>query len=364
MIISVAVCRENGKPLQIEEIELEEPRANEILVRMVAAGICHTDISMINTPDRVPLPIVLGHEGAGVVERVGVVVRDLEPGDHVVLSFGYCGHCSSCVQGSPYHCDHMYRLNFGGSRLDGTSPISQKGETIYGMFFTQSSFATHAIAPAMSAVKVPKDIPLELLAPLGCGVQTGAGTVLNIFQAPIGSSIAVFGSGTVGLSAVMAAKVAGCKEIIAVDLLENRLELACELGATHGINPEKENVVDRIRDITGGGVDFAFDNTGNREVIQEAFTCLNKRGQCAIAAGFGVELKLSGWEILLGKSIRGVTEGESIPRRFIPQMIELYGQGRFPFDRLLTFYDFKDINKAIEASKSGEVVKPVLRFNK
>jgi aryl-alcohol dehydrogenase len=364
MTVLAAVCRENGKPLQIEEIELEEPRADEIRVRIVAAGICQTDISMINTPQRVPLPIVLGHEGAGVVEQVGEVVTDLEPGDHVVLSFGYCGHCSSCAQGSPYHCDRMYALNFGGSRLDGTSPISQKGETIYGMFFTQSSFATHAIAPAMSAVKVPKDIRLELLAPLGCGVQTGAGTVLNIFQAPIGSSIAVFGSGSVGLSAVMAAKVAGCKEIIAVDLLENRLELAGELGATHGINPERENVVDRIRDITGSGVDFAFDNTGVGEVIQEAFTCLKKRGQCAIAAGFGVDLKLSAFEILLGKKIQGVTEGESVPRVFIPQMIELYRQGRFPFDRLMTYYDFKDINKAIEASKSGEVVKPVLRFNK
>ncbi|MBW1767147.1 MAG: NAD(P)-dependent alcohol dehydrogenase [Deltaproteobacteria bacterium] len=350
MIISAAVCREYGKSLQIEAVELEEPRADEIRVRMVATGICHTDISMINTPQRVPLPIVLGHEGAGVVEQVGGVVTDLEPGDHVVLSFGYCGYCSSCVQGSPYHCDQMHRLNFGGSRLDGTSPISQKGETIYGMFFTQSSFATHAIAPAMSAVKVPKDIPLELLAPLGCGVQTGAGTVLNIFQSPIGSSIAVFGSGSVGLSAVMAAKVAGCREIIVIDLLENRLQLACELGATYGINPEKENVIDRIRDITAGGVDFAFDNTGNATVIQEAFECLNTRGQCAIAAGFGVKIKLSAWDILLGKSIRGVTEGESVPRVFIPQLIELYRQ------------DFQDINVAIEASKSGEVVKPVLKF--
>jgi len=362
MIISVAVCREYGKPLQIESMELEEPRADEIRVRIVAAGICQTDISMINTPQRVPLPIVLGHEGAGVVERVGELVTDLEPGDHVVLSFGYCGHCPSCVQGLPYHCPQMHMLNFGGSRLDGTSPISQKGGTIYGMFFTQSSFATHAIAPARSAVKVPKDIGLELLAPLGCGVQTGAGTVLNIFQAPIGSNIAVFGSGPVGLSAVMAAKVAGCKEIIAIDLLESRLELACELGATHGINPEMENVVDRIKDITGGGVDFAFDNTGVGEVIEEAFTCLKQRGQCAIAAGFGVDLKLSAFDILLGKKIEGVTEGESVPRVFIPQLIELYRQGRFPFDRLLTFYDFKDINKAIEASKSGEVVKPVLKF--
>lgn len=362
MIVLAAVCREYGKPLQIEEVELEEPRADEIRVRMVAAGICHTDITMINTPERVPLPIVLGHEGAGVVERVGGAVTELEPGDHVVLSFGYCGHCSYCAKGSPYHCDHMHTLNFGGLRLDGTSPISQKGEPIQGMFFAQSSFATHVIAPARSAVKVPKDIPLERLAPLGCGIQTGAGTVLNIFQAPIGSSIAVFGSGSVGLSAVMAAKVAGCKEIIAVDLFENRLELARELGATHGINPEKENVVDRIKDMTGGGVDFAFDNTGNGQVIQDAFESLNKRGQCAIAAGVDVELRLSGRDILFGKTIYGVIEGESVPRIFIPELIELYRQDRLPFDRMITHYDFKDINKAIEASKSGEVVKPVLRF--
>ncbi|MBW2067161.1 MAG: NAD(P)-dependent alcohol dehydrogenase [Deltaproteobacteria bacterium] len=362
MTVLAALLREYGKPLQIEEVELEKPRADEILVRMVASGVCHTDISMINTADRVPLPIVLGHEGAGVVEAVGEVVGELEPGNHIVLSYGFCGHCPSCVQGSPYHCDHMHRLNFGGSRLDGTSPISQKGDIIHGMFFAQSSFATHAIVPARSAVKVPKDIPLELLAPLGCGVQTGAGTVFHIFQAPIGSSIAIFGSGSVGLSAVMAAKIAGCREIIAIDLFESRLQLASDLGATHVINPQKENVVDRIRGITGSGVDFAFDNTGNGEVIQEAFACLGRKGQCAIAAGFGVELKLSAFEILLGKRIQGVTEGESIPRLFIPQMIELYRQGRFPFDRLIKTYGFRDVNKAIEASKSGEVVKPVLTF--
>ncbi|MGD9044251.1 MAG: alcohol dehydrogenase catalytic domain-containing protein, partial [Desulfobacterales bacterium] len=287
MTVLAAVCRENGKPLQIEEIELEEPRADEIRVRMVASGVCHTDLSMIDTPDRVPLPIVLGHEGAGVVEEVGGAVVDLEPGDHVALSYGFCGYCASCARGAPYHCNRMHTLNFGGSRWDGSSPISQKREPIHGMFFAQSSFATHAIAPARSAVKVPKDIPLELLAPLGCGVQTGAGTVFNIFRAPVGSSIAVLGSGSVGLSAIMAAKIAGCRETIAVDLLESRLQLARELGATHGINSQRENAVDRIREITGGGVDFAFDNTGVAEVIQEAFTSLKQIGQCAIAAGFG-----------------------------------------------------------------------------
>lgn len=362
MNVFAAVCRENGKPLQIEEIELEEPRADEIRVRMVASGVCHTDLSMIDTPGRVPLPIVLGHEGAGVVEAVGDAVVDLEPGDHVALSYGFCGSCINCAKGAPYHCDRMHALNFGGSRWDGSSPISQKGEPIHGMFFVQSSFATHAIAPARSAVKVPKDIPLEILAPLGCGIQTGAGTVFNIFQAPVGSSMAVFGSGSVGLSAVMAAKIACCKEIIAVDLFESRLQLARELGATHGINPERENVVDLIRDITGGGVDFAFDNTGVGEVIQEAFTSLKQRGQCVIAAGFGVDLKLSAFDILLGKKIGGVIEGESVPRVFVPKMIELYQQGRFPFDRLMTYYDFKDINRAIEDSKSGEVIKPVLKF--
>jgi len=362
MTVLAAVCRENGKPLQIEEVELEEPRSDEIRVRMSASGICHTDLSMINTPGRVPLPIVLGHEGAGVVEEVGGAVKDLEPGDHVVLSFGFCGHCASCNQGAPYHCEEMHTLNFGGSRSDGSSPITQKGERMNGMFFTQSSFATHAIAPAKSAVKVSGDIPFELLAPLGCGVQTGAGTVLNIFRATIGSSVAIFGSGSVGLSAVMAAKVAGCSKIIAVDLFESRLQMARELGATHGINPEKENAVDRIREITGTGVDYAFDNTGNGKVIEAAFACLTKRGQCAIAAGFGVEITLNAMEILRGKRIGGVTEGESVPRVFIPQLIELYRQGRFPFDRLITPYEFKDINEAIEDSKSGKVVKPVLKF--
>jgi aryl-alcohol dehydrogenase len=362
MVALAAICREYGKPLAVEEIELEEPRADEILVRMVATGVCHTDITMIDTPQRVPLPIVLGHEGAGVVERVGNMVTEFQPGDTVVLSYGHCGRCPSCLSGVPYHCEMSHKINFSGSRLDGTSPLSRKGESIHGMFFAQSSFATFAIALARAAVRVPGDLPLEVVAPFGCGVQTGAGAVLNVFKAPIGSSIAVFGSGSVGMSAVMAAKAAGCKTIITVFRNKRRTQLATDVGATHYIDPKTGSVPEKIKDLTGGGADFTLDTTGNREVIQTAFASLNRTGQCAIVAGFGVDLTLSAWEILCGKIIRGVLLGESVPRRFIPELIELYRQDRFPVHRIMKSYQFSNINDAINDSKAGKVVKPVLLF--
>jgi aryl-alcohol dehydrogenase len=255
-----------------------------------------------------------------------------------------------------------HKINFSGSRLDGTSPISRQGESVHGMFFAQSSFATHAIALARTAVRIPGELPLEVVAPFGCGVQTGAGAVLNVFKAPIGSSIAVFGSGSVGMSAVMAAKAAGCKSIVAVFRNKRRTQLATDVGATHYVDPKTGSVPEKIKDIAGGGVDFALDTTGNREVIQTAFASLNRTGQCAIVAGFGVDLTLSAWEILRGKSIRGVIEGESVPRRFIPQLIELYRQDRFPVHRIVKSYPFPDINDAIDDTKAGNVIKPVLLF--
>lgn len=357
-----AVAREYGKPLSIEEVQLESPRADEMIIRMTATGVCGTDLTMINTPDRAPLPIVLGHEGAGVVEEVGPGVTEFTPGDHVLLSYGHCGKCADCLAGAPYLCEYSSKMNFGASRLDGTSPISKDGEYIHGMFFRQSSFAEYAVVSEQSAVKVSKDLDLTDLAPLGCGGITGAGTVLNIFKAPIGSSIAIFGVGTVGLTAVMAAAVASCKHIIAVDIKKNKLEKAKELGATHCIHFSADQVSREIHEITGGGVNFAFDTTGKKEVIHEAFESLHKKGQCAVATGVAVRFEVTIGDIMRGKSLRGVILGEAVPRRFIPQLLELRRQGKFPIEQLITKYTFSDINKAIEDFKKGSVIKPVLTF--
>ena len=221
--------REPGRPLKIERLVMEGPRDNEVLVRLVASGICHTDIDFCE--GGAPGAVVLGHEGSGVVERVGRTVKGVKPGDHVVLSYQSCGHCPPCRSGRPADCRHFWEANFGFARLDGSNALAGNG--VRGHFFGQSSFATHTLATMRNLVKVSKTPPLELLAPLGCGLQTGAGTVMNSLAVRAGSSIALFGTGAVGLAAVMAARIVGAKTIIAVDINPKRLALSRELGATH-----------------------------------------------------------------------------------------------------------------------------------
>lgn len=202
MQITAAVVREKASPFQITELELAEPRNDEVLVRIVASGVCHTDLIIRDQYYPVPLPVVLGHEGSGVVEQVGKDVTKVQPSDHVVMSFFSCGNCPNCRQGKPGYCLNFYNSNFSGARLDGSSAFKQGETKVHGHFFGQSSFATYALASERNIVKVPKDVPLELLGPLGCGVQTGAGSVLNSLNPEVGSSIAVFGADSVGLSAV------------------------------------------------------------------------------------------------------------------------------------------------------------------
>lgn len=357
--VRAAVHRAVGRPLSLETIELGEPRDDEIRVRMVATGVCHTDVKIMET-DYLPLPVVLGHEGAGIVAARGAAVTDLAVGDAVVLSIDFCGACRPCLSGSPAYCDEMFTRHFSGARADGTSPLSKGDETIHGMFFAQSSFATEAIAPARAAVKVPTDAPLELLGPLGCGVQTGAGVPLNMIHSPMGCSIAVFGSGSVGLSAIAAAQVAGMHPIVAVDRVPERLDLAREFGATHVVDTSQDEPAEAVRAATRGGVDYAFDNTG--VLIAEAFAALHAKGQLMMAAGWE-DLTFPGRELLQGKSVRGVLEGDSVPRLFIPYLIDLHRRGRLPLEKMVREYAFDDIQQAVIDSDAGRVVKPVLRFD-
>ena len=237
MKIRAAVLPAPHSSFAIEELELDEPRSNEVLVRIVATGICHTDLSVVEQDLPAPTPIVLGHEGAGVVERVGSDVRHVAPGDHVVLTFPSCGTCAKCVAGRAYFCEQILALALAGVRTDGSPTVRASDHPVCGCFFGQSSFATHALAYARNTVKVPREAPLEMLAPLGCGIQTGAGTVLNVLKPGGSDTIAVFGCGAVGLAAVMAAHLSGCRTIIAVDRVDSRLELARDLGATHTSTP-------------------------------------------------------------------------------------------------------------------------------
>ncbi|MGI4857564.1 MAG: NAD(P)-dependent alcohol dehydrogenase [Janthinobacterium lividum] len=357
-----AVVRQVGGPFILEQCRIDAPRADEILIRMVATGMCHTDIVVRDQLIPTPLPVVLGHEGAGVVEAVGVDVRKVVPGDHVVLTFLSCGRCFSCQTRNPASCENFYALNFAGHREDGSHGVHAD---VSDRFFGQSSFATFALAHERNVVKVRSDVPLELLGPLGCGIQTGAGTVLNALKVAAGARFVAFGAGAVGLSAVMAARIAGATTIVAVDRVPARLALARELGATHVIDARSVDAVAAIREITGGGADYTMDSTGRVDVIRQAVDALRPGGECAIvgASAIGAELRLDVNELMAQrKSIRGVVEGASCPDFFIPHLIELYVQGRFPFDKLVRFYEFDQINQAAADSENGLAIKPVIRI--
>jgi aryl-alcohol dehydrogenase len=353
--IQAAVLRRPGGPLRIESLELEGPREDEVLVRLKASGICHTDIDFCEDWDGPP--VVLGHEGAGVVEQAGKNVKEFKPGDHVVLSYQSCGQCRPCRGGRPTGCERFWDANFGFARLDGSNALDRSG--VRGHFFGQSSFATHTLATARNLVKVPPDLPLALLAPLGCGFQTGAGTVLNSLKVSQGAGIAVFGTGAVGLAAVMAARLTGANPIIGVDIKPRRLELALELGATHAIHNLHEDVVSRIAGITGGGVDYVLEITGTPELYQAALQVLNPRGTVALIATPGRGGSLPG-----GRKILGIIQGDAVPQSFIPELIRLYRAGRFPFDRLVKFYDFSEINQAMADARRGDTIKPLVRISR
>ncbi len=357
LTIRAAVLRRRGAPLTIESLVLDPPRPNEVLVRVVASGVCHTDLAFIDDWFDNAEPLVLGHEGAGVVERVGPQVKGIRPGQHVVLSFASCGHCPACQTGRPAHCRNFSELNFGFARPDGSGGLAASG--VRGHFLGQSSFATHLLTTERNLVPVADDLSLELLAPLGCGLQTGAGTVLNSLSVPPGASLAVFGCGAVGCAAIMAARLSGADPIIGVDLVPSRLALARELGASQVIDNRGGDLLVRIAAITGGGVDFLVETTGGAGMEELAIEALNPRGIAGFVATASGRRGLPD-----GKRALGIIQGDAVPQRFIPFLIEQYRAGGFPFDRLLRYYDFADINRALADSRSGKTIKPVLRIGR
>ncbi len=365
MEIKAAVVFETSGPFRIEQLELCEPNDDEVLVRIVGTGICGTDLGAQHGHLPIPPPpSVFGHEGAGVVEQVGARVTKVKPGDHVALAWDYCGTCPSCKQGKELYCLNFFLHNFHGARPDGTATLKKGDQTIHGSFFYQSSFADYALANERNVVKVPEDVPLEILGPLGCGVMTGAGAVMNSLRPRPGASIAVFGAGPVGMSAVLGAVVCGCTTIIAVDVNASRLEMAKELGATHTVNAGETDPVETILDITGGGAEFSLECVGNPKVLRQAVDVLPRLGVCGLLGVVppGTEVSLDMDLIMNGRTVKGILGGDAIADLFIPKLIELYKQGRFPFDRMITFYPFDEINRAVEDMAKCHVMKPVLRL--
>ncbi|WAH37552.1 NAD(P)-dependent alcohol dehydrogenase [Alicyclobacillus dauci] len=362
MEIRAAIVNEKDGAIRFEAVNLQEPQANEVRVRIVATGVCHTDLGVRAQHIQTPLPIALGHEGAGVIEQVGPGVTQFAPGDHVVISFSYCGNCANCLQGHPSGCEHFFELNFGGTMLDGTNRLAKEDKHV-ATLFGQSSLATHAIVHVNNLVRVDKDLDLRLLGPLACGIQTGAGTVLNKLRPNFGEQIAIFGCGGVGLSAVMGAALTGCSHIIAVDVNDDRLALAQELGATHVINGRNVDVVAEIQRLTGGGVHYAVESSGISAIVVQAVHSLRIRGTLAVVGVSGnTTLHIHDDLIPSNRTIVGVVEGSSIPKLFIPKLIEYYNKGRFPFDKLIKTYPVESLNEALDDMKSGQTIKPVITF--
>ncbi|MEU5891073.1 NAD(P)-dependent alcohol dehydrogenase [Streptomyces sp. NPDC047461] len=361
-----AVVESGGAPFTLTDVQLDEPGPHEAVVRMVATGLCHTDLGVASGGLPFPLPGVLGHEGAGVVEAVGPAVTGIEPGDHVVLSFTSCGECGNCNGGHPAYCATWLPLNLiGGRRADGGSTLSRDGEALGGHFFGQSSFAERALVDERSLVKVDPDVPLESIAPLGCGVQTGVGAVWNVLKPVTGSTIVVLGAGAVGLSAVMAAALTPATTIVAVDRVGERLSLARELGATHTVNAGEADLVEALAAITGGrGADGVVETTGNVTVLRQGVDALGARGTLVVvgAPPFGSEVALDVNGLLGGKRIVGLTLGDAETQSFIPALVDLVKAGRLPLDRLISTYPFADIDQAVRDMGAGKAIKPVLTF--
>lgn len=368
MQVTAAVSRDAGAEFSVEQLELEEPREYEVLVKVVGVGVCHTDLAARDQAMPTALPAVLGHEGAGIVDKVGSGVTSVKPGDHVVLSYTSCDNCSPCKHELRNYCQQFLPLNFVGIRGDGSKAFkSVDGEAVSSHFFGQSSFSSFALANENCVVKVRDDAPLELLGPLGCGIQTGAGTFMRSFACEAGSAVGITGGGAVGLSAVMGAVVQGCSIIIVVEPHAKRRELAKELGATHVIDPAAGDVTEAIRAIAPNGLNYALDTTAKRVVISALLGAMASGGTLGFVGvpGSADDAVLQVDVITMlstGVKIKGICEGDAEPSEFVPVMVDLFMEGKFPFDKLCDFFDFSDINKAVDAQHSGQCIKAILRI--
>jgi len=362
MKTTVAVVNEKGGDFSLEELELEGPRDDEVLVRIVATGICHTDIHLKDTlPDEMGWPRVFGHEGAGVVEAVGPGVGGVEVGDHVVLSFRSCRACANCAGGLVGYCEASPLLNYLGMRTDGSTTYSRDGSPVFGNFFGQSSLAMHAIAYADNCVVIDKSADLTKVAPYGCGFQTGAGTVLNVLKPGPAESLVVYGVGAVGLAALAAAKHLKVGTTVAVDPMQSRRDAAAKYGAV-GVDPTgAQDAVEKVKELTGGGASYAIDTTAISAVVKQAQLSLRSRGTL-IALGLGAEeYTIDAIDLLMsGKVIRSTVEGDSDPLEMVPRLIGLNAAGEFDVDGLIATYPFSEINTAVADVLAGKVVKPVL----
>jgi aryl-alcohol dehydrogenase len=364
MRANAAVFEKLFTPLSVTEVEIDAPGPGEALVKVIAAGVCHTDALARDGDMPFPAPGVLGHEGAGVVAAVGDGVTNVTVGDKVVIGWPWCGSCRNCLDGQPRYCLSLGPLVIGGSRGDGSTSLRRlDGSPLHSHFFGQSSFASYSVCAANALVPVPADADVSLLGPLACGISAGAGAVLNALRPFAGSSVVVYGAGAVGLSAIMAARLTAATHIIAVDRLASRLSLATELGATETIDVSSGvDPVAAVHEICGGPADFGLDCAGNVNVLRQAADSVGMRGTVALIGGApaGASFSLDHMSTLWGKKVVGILGGEGRSATLISTLITLNDQGRFPYDRLIEKFPLDRVNEALEASHRGDVIKPVL----
>ncbi len=361
-----AITREASGPFVIEPIDVSEPQAGEVRVKIAAVGICHTDLAFATGMLGTPFPFLFGHEGAGTVEAVGAGVTKVGVGDKVLLTFNSCGHCPTCDSGEPAYCHEFPLRNYAGMRADGSHTVSQNGTPIAANFFGQSSFASYALANERNILKVAPDADLAALAPLGCGVQTGAGAVLRSLSAKPGSSLVVLGGGAVGLSAVLGGVIAGCSTIILIEPQPERRALGLSLGAHHVIDPAAGDTTEAVRAILPAGVNNIVDTSGHEGAIAAAIGMLAPKGALGLVGVPGrleamVNLPIIS-AITYGHTVKGIIEGDSDPDVFLPELIALMKAGRLPIERLTRTYRFDEINQAVDDAHHGKCVKAVLVF--
>ena len=362
MRIKAAIFRAPNQPLTMEEVEVDEPGPYEVLVRTVASGVCHSDLHCVHGSLPTRPPAILGHEPAGVVEAVGSGVTSVKAGDHVIACTSiYCGNCVQCLCGRPHLCVNRAACQ----RPRGEKPrLSQKGAAIQ-QFADLAAFAEKMLLHERAVIKIANDIPLDRAALLGCAVTTGVGAALNTAQVAPGSSVAVFGTGGVGTSIIQGARIAGARQIIAVDVLDSKLDTARRFGATHTVNASKVDPVKEIKQLSDGGVDYSFEAIGNKQVLEQCFYCLAPRGICTLVGAIptGQKVELLAGHFYVEKQIRGCFMGSNRFHVDMPRYLDLYRQGRLNLDDMVSRRGrLEDVNEAFRAMEAGEVTRTVLTF--
>lgn len=366
--MKAAVLWEINQPLRVEDVTLDPPKHGEVLVKIAAAGICHSDYHFMRGDLPIGIPCVLGHEGAGIIEEVGPGVTSVQPGDPVVLLFrANCGHCEFCSLGRPALCSMAAKIRSTGRLLDGTSRIHLEGREIKHLHGV-SCFAERSVVTQEACVPIPPEIPFDVAAVFGCGVMTGVGAVINTAKVTAGSSVLVIGAGGVGLSSVMGAVLVGAEPIIVADIVESKLAVAIEFGATHTINARSADIVDAVRSLTGGeGVDYSFEAIGNAHAMAQSFRAL-RRGGVATAVGIapsGTQVSVDAGELVYQeKRLQGSYYGSSHFQADVPRLLRLYQAGKLPVQRLISRrYRLEEVNAAFDALLAGEVARSVLVFD-